>query len=55
MKTYIITDALSSLGRSLSVELAKQNHSLILSGDNYSELEKLLEEINEMSSVHHEV
>lgn len=55
MKTYIITNALSSLGRSLSVELAKQNHSLILSGDNYSELEKLLEEINEMSSVHHEV
>lgn len=55
MKTYIITDALSSLGRGLAMKLAEQNHSLILSGDNYSELENLLEEIKEISDVHHEV
>src|SRR5699024_11966032 len=54
-KTYIITDALTSIGQRLAQELSKNGHNLILSGDDYSGLEELHENISENSDAHHEV
>ncbi|HJB78017.1 MAG TPA: SDR family NAD(P)-dependent oxidoreductase, partial [Candidatus Nosocomiicoccus stercorigallinarum] len=53
--TYIITDALTSIGQRLAQELSKNGHNLILSGDDYSGLEELHENISENSDAHHEV
>ncbi|QYA48730.1 SDR family NAD(P)-dependent oxidoreductase [Nosocomiicoccus ampullae] len=54
-KTYIITDALTSIGQRLAQELSKNGHNLILSGDDYSGLEELHKNISENSDAHHEV
>lgn len=54
-KTYIITDALTAIGQRLAHELAKRGHNLILSGNDYNELEALHDELKSYSDAHHEV
>lgn len=54
-KTYIVSNAAKSLGRDLSMHLAKQGANVILAGVDHIELETLLGELEEISDGSHKV